>query len=124
MAHASDVRARLREAFGGSGEIFEQSVPGRVNLIGEHIDYHGLPVLPMAVRRHVRRGFRPRQDRMIRAVSEEEYGAREFEWTRELKTATPGDWQNYLRAAAQLVSSMGKVKPDRLAGIDAAIVSD
>ena len=54
------------------------SVPGRVNLIGEHIDYHGLPVLPIAMRRYVRVAFRARQDRLIRAVSTAPYGAREF----------------------------------------------
>ena len=43
--------------------------PGRVNLIGEHIDYHGLPVLPMALRQRVNVTFERRRDRLIRAES-------------------------------------------------------
>ncbi len=77
--------------------------PGRVNLIGEHIDYHGLPVLPMALRQRVEVVFEPRDDRRILASSEP-YGSREFEWTQDLKPVAAGDWENYLRAAAVAVS--------------------
>jgi galactokinase len=94
--------------------------PGRVNLIGEHIDYHNLPVLPMAMRRRVRVQFRPRPDATIRAESADGYGLREFAWTPHLTPVAAGDWENYLRAAAQAVA--GKWGAAR--GIDAVVSSD
>ncbi|HEY1494262.1 MAG TPA: galactokinase family protein [Candidatus Solibacter sp.] len=95
------------------------SAPGRVNLIGEHIDYHGLAVLPMALRRSIRVQFQPREDRRIQAVSED-YGGRSFEWTPALAPVVRGDWENYLRAAAQAIGGQWGV----LNGLDAAIESD
>lgn len=120
MAHLPDPRIELRQTFGGSGEIRVLSVPGRVNLIGEHIDYHGLPVLPIAIRRLVRVAWRRRSDRKIRAVSSPPYGPREFEWTPDLAPAAPGDWQNYLRAAARAVTRKWPIGT----GIDAVVRSD
>jgi galactokinase len=96
------------------------SAPGRVNLIGEHIDYHGLPVLPIALRQRVRVQFRLRGDRRISATSGP-YGAREFEWTDDLAPVRLGDWENYLRAAARVARTF---LPADARGIDAEIASD
>jgi galactokinase len=93
--------------------------PGRVNLIGEHIDYHGLAVLPMALGRRVQVAYRPRTDRRICAGSTP-YGRREFEWSAGLAPVTAGDWENYLRAAALAVGRKWGV----LQGVDASVVSD
>ena len=99
-----------------SGTVF---APGRVNLIGEHIDYHLLPVLPIALRRGIWVRFVARSDSQIR-VRSADYGAREFTWTADLSPVTSGDWENYLRAAAQAVAGKWGV----LRGIDAEISSD
>ena len=93
--------------------------PGRVNLIGEHIDYHGLAVLPMALERRVEVKFRPQADRRIVARSTS-YGRREFAWSQPLTPVAAGDWENYLRAAAQAIAG----KWGALDGIDASITSD
>jgi galactokinase len=115
-----DAHALLTEAFGPGHSAGLISAPGRVNLIGEHIDYHNLPVLPMALCRSIRVAFRPRADHCIRAASAGSYGTREFEWTAELAPAAAGDWENYLRAAARAIGGRWGV----LRGVDAAIVSD
>ena len=95
-------------------------MPGRVNLIGEHIDYHGLDVLPMALGRTIRVRYRPRPDARIVAVSQNGYGRREFEWAPGLAPVSEGDWENYLRAAAATVAArwgLGR-------GIEAEVNSD
>jgi galactokinase len=95
------------------------TVPGRVNLIGEHIDYHDLPVLPMAIPRCIRIEFKPRSDRRIRAGSAE-FGEREVDWTRPLTPGPAGDWANYVKAAARAVDERWNVSR----GIDAEVSSD
>lgn len=109
----------LEARFGHGGAAHVVSVPGRVNLIGEHIDYHALPVLPMAINRRLSIAFRPRHDREVRIWSSG-YGDRAFNLDQELTPEPIGDWGNYARAAARAV-----VKEWRLdRGLEAAILSD
>lgn len=118
MSEFAESRALLRD-LAGPGDHMAVAAPGRVNLIGEHIDYHNLAVMPIAMRRAIRIAYMPRADRRIRAVASG-YGAREFEWTSSLTPAAAGDWENYLRAAAQAVAGKWGVG----VGIDAAVTSD
>ena len=119
MRQESEAAALFRACFGEASGVAGVRVPGRVNLIGEHVDYHNLPVLPMAIQRGIQVEFRPRTDRTIRMVSEG-YGDRSFEWTDHLEPAAAGDWENYVRAAARAVA----IKWGVGRGIDAAVVSD
>lgn len=43
--------------------------PGRINIVGEHTDYSGLPVLPMAIQHRVAVAVAPREDDIVEAES-------------------------------------------------------
>jgi galactokinase len=95
--------------------------PGRVNLIGEHIDYCGLSVFPMAVQRNVRMAFHTRTDREVHLSNRDPgFGPSTFTLSETIAPAPAGEWGNYARAAAQALVPRF---PD-LQGIDAQVESD
>lgn len=114
----------MRQAFlatFGKEPAGEVRAPGRVNLIGEHIDYCDLPVLPIAIQRNIRMALRPRDDGRVRAVNTDpSHAPVEFAIDRTIQRAAHGDWSNYLRAAAQALSD----RHGALLGFDAAIDGD
>ena len=95
--------------------------PGRVNLIGEHIDYCGLSVLPMALGRSVRIAFHPRSDRETRLVNRDpRFAPSAFAVNASIPPAAAGDWGNYAKAAAQALAQRFR----DLRGVDALVDSD
>ncbi|MDH3207275.1 MAG: galactokinase [Gemmatimonadota bacterium] len=75
--------------------------PGRVNLIGEHTDYNGLPVLPVALQREAKVAFRPRPDGMVVLHDvDEEFPPLEFEIGPAISPEAAGHWGNYVKAPA------------------------
>jgi galactokinase len=76
--------------------------PGRVDLLGSHTDYNLLPVLACAIDFHVLVAFRRRTDRIVKIRSDDAAcPARSFTLDTEIPPEAPGDWSNYIRAAAQ-----------------------
>jgi galactokinase len=101
--------------------VSEVRAPGRVNLIGEHIDYCGLPVFPMAIQRGVRMVFHPRADRETRLSNRDpRFPPSAFTVSNDIPRAPPGDWSNYARAA---IGALADLFPD-LRGVDALVESD
>jgi galactokinase len=98
-AGAAGARAAFRQRFAREPELVA-SAPGRVNLIGEHVDYNGGAVLPIAIERRtwVAAGFRRDGSRgTVRAVSTSEPGEGEGS----LVDATPtGKWWDYVVGVA------------------------
>jgi galactokinase len=120
MPGSNSALSLLNSRFGPAESASVVAVPGRVNLIGEHIDYHDLPVLPMGIQRRIWIAFRARSDSHIRAISAGPYGEREFHLPAHADPGLLGDWSNYLRAAAHMVNSRWALTR----GIDAAITSN
>ncbi len=74
--------------------------PGRVNLVGEHTDYSGLPVLPMAIPREIICCCSRRRDKKVSVRNaDEKYPPFEFAASRRLSLFESGHWGNYVKAA-------------------------
>lgn len=86
------------EKFGGEGQIDAFFSPGRVNLIGEHIDYNGGNVLPCALTIGTYGIFRKREDKKVRCYSMnfERKGIIEFNLDHLVYDAKD-DWTNYVK---------------------------
>jgi galactokinase len=112
----ADERARrlFTESFGTEPSLLVRA-PGRVNLIGDHTDYNGGFVLPMAIDQDLVVAAAPRADRTIRVASESEEGRAEFS----LDSIERGrGWGEYLKGVAVALGA------DSLGGWDGAIASD
>lgn len=74
--------------------------PGRINLLGEHIDYVDLSVLPMSLTQSVYGVFARRNDNQICVDNvDTTYPRRQFTNGVTIPSSEPGCWENYAKAA-------------------------
>lgn len=128
----SDPRGAF-EGLYGTAPTHLARAPGRVNLIGEHIDYAGLAVLPMAIQREVRIAFRPVEEPVLTIASDlPGLEPRSFRLDGPLEPYPPGDWGNYAKAAALALRmshegagpGIATASDRRLLGLEAFVASD
>ncbi len=116
LSQSETIQSAFAEHFGVTPEHIVRA-PGRVNLIGEHTDYNGGFVLPMAIDREVLIAARRRHDRVVRMVALDFQNAvSEFS----LDEIQPDDvqrWSNYVRGVASVLQERGAP----LAGLDLVI---
>lgn len=98
MNRTTSLDEAFSEHFGGRPSHHIRA-PGRVNLMGEHVDYLGLPVLPMALQRCVEVRYRLRDDgRVVLHNLDPAYPPIDFEIEPGLAPVDQGSWENYVRA--------------------------
>ncbi len=120
-ADLAELQRSLRQHYGSPDGTHLVRAPGRVNLIGEHIDYAGLSVFPIALERHVAVCYRRRTDATIRiANTDPQFTPRTFTVSPTIDPYPAGDWGNYVKAAGQgLAQHYGSLN-----GFDAVVSSN
>lgn len=124
MDHASHAQTRevARRAFEGAfGErpAWVSRAPGRVNLIGGHVDYNDGLVLPVAVDLDIAVAFRPRDDHSVKVYSAQ------FDQTAEFDIAdlVPGSVTGWAAYPAGVAWAMAQADlPVR--GLEAAVAGN
>ena len=102
---------------GATDRSWQVIAPGRVNLIGEHTDYNGLPVLPIAIDRDIRIDFQVAGESMVWLDNAStRFEPFEFRLDRPIEAAAQGDWSNYVRAAARGLLDHGIALPRGVTG--------
>ncbi len=103
----------------GKPPTFLTRAPGRVNVIGEHVDYNDGFVFPAALDLEACLAFTPRQDDKVRvrAVAYEE--TKEFALP-DLSSRGSGSWIDYIAGPAWVLQNLGHA----LQGFDAALASN
>lgn len=117
MIERETLRRAFEERYGRAARLFR--APGRVNLIGEHTDYNGGFVLPMAIGRETVVAAAPRDDRMVRVFSHNRGEEMTFDLDRPGETRR-GLWLDYVEGVARALEDGGV----RLVGADLLLLSD
>ncbi|MCA8982034.1 MAG: galactokinase, partial [Planctomycetes bacterium] len=101
---------------GGPPRLF--FAPGRVNLMGAHLDYNGGPVMPTAIDRGTFLAARPRADRRVVFASLREAGRQAFSLD-ELPDERTGSWADYpLGVLRSTLARQRAVGRDDLGGVE------
>lgn len=117
MVERGTIVRAFRETYGREPRLFR--APGRVNLIGEHTDYNGGFVLPLAIDRETVVAAAPRADRRVVAYSLNLAERAEFHLD-EPGERRRGVWLDYVEGVAHALESRGV----RLGGAELLILSD
>lgn len=120
MTRVDDV-ADLFSSHFGTAPTGVWSAPGRVNLIGEHTDYTGGLVMPLAIEQRAFVAARPRTDRRVRAVA----AGHEVQSVSldDVRLGHPDGWLAYLAGAAW-VAERANPQAAPAHGWDLALLSD
>lgn len=111
--HALAFRAR----FGDRGEPRVHFAPGRVNLMGAHLDYNGGPVMPTAIDRGTFVAVRPRRDGRVSMASMLDGALFELE-LRDLPATRSGRWADYPIGVLREVLALADAQGARGTGVD------
>ncbi len=116
MIDAGTLREKFRQLFGSEARVFR--APGRVNLIGGHLDYNQGWVLPLAVDRACWVGARARPDARLR-VHSAQFGET-VESGLEDERRQEHHWSDYVHGVAWALRQEGM----NLRGADLLVSSD
>ncbi len=102
----ADLATRFGEIFGPGEPVRVVRGPGRVNLIGEHTDYNGGFVMPMALEAAVRLALVPHDEPTVTLWSEQFAERASFQLGGE-PPADPPHWLRYPMAVAEVLAEEG-----------------
>ncbi len=115
------VQSLFRSVFGGGPAPVVRSAPGRVNLIGAHVDYNLGPVMPIALDRGTWVAVRPRAGRGRRArLVSRELGAGGVHDLDALRRGAVDGWAAYPLGAVAVLAERGV----EVGGFDLAVAAD
>ncbi|MEZ5305233.1 MAG: galactokinase [Verrucomicrobiales bacterium] len=116
----ADASAKLLRATFGAAPRWIAQAPGRVNVIGEHVDYNGGFVLPAAIDRYATIAAAPLDEPVARIASADADGIAEIPLDREPEPGAD-KWANYLRGAAAGFLRRGIAVPGFCAAITSTV---
>jgi galactokinase len=99
----SSIQEKFLEIFGEEPDLIA-AAPGRVNLIGEHIDYSEGFVLPFAIKDRTTAAIRKRDDSTVRIASAQRRNKVVTVDINNVKPGLKGEWERY---ALAVLWSMG-----------------
>jgi galactokinase len=99
----SSIEEKFLEVFGEEADLVA-AAPGRVNLIGEHIDYSEGFVLPFAIKDRTTSAIRKRDDSTVRIASAQRRNKIVTVDINNVKPGLKGEWERY---ALSVLWSMG-----------------